>query len=63
MHLFAQTGNVTTTEGLKVIPFEYYDISTVTTTQMLAWTLTLTLIPAVTVGTVALVVLLRRRRA
>ncbi len=44
-------------------PYEQTEISTVTTRQMLIWTLTLTLTPAVLVTAVALVVLIRRRRA
>lgn len=63
MHLFEATGGPTAVEGLKPIPFEFYDISTLTTSQMLTWTLVLTLVPAAVVGVTALVVLLRRRRA
>lgn len=63
MHLFGATGGPATTEGLTLIPFEFYDISTITTAQMLRWTLVLTIVPAVAIGVTALVVLLRRRRA
>jgi len=63
MHLFGATGGPTTTEGLKLIPFVFYDISTITTSQMLGWTLVLTIVPAAVIGVTALVVLLRRRRA
>lgn len=63
MHLFEVSGGPTSPEGLKPIPFEYYEISTITTSQMLAWTLTLSIIPALAIAVTALVVLLRRRRA
>ena len=49
--------------GLIIKPFVSYDISIITTAQMLRWTIALALIPAVTVLTVAVVVLIRRRRA
>ena len=61
--VFANVGQEETTEGLLLKPFSTTEISTVTTAQMLRWTLCLTLIPAVTITAVAIVVLVRRRRA
>ncbi|MBQ9784931.1 MAG: Gldg family protein [Clostridia bacterium] len=52
-----------TTEGLSVKPFLVQDISTVTTAQILRWTLTLALIPAVIFSATGVVILVRRRRA
>ncbi len=63
MHLFEATGGPSSPEGLKPIPFEYYEISTLTTSQMLTWTLVLSITPALAVGIAALIILLRRRRA
>lgn len=56
-------GRENTPIGLALKPFEQTEISTVTTRQMLTWTLCLSLIPAVTVTAVAIGVLLKRRRA
>lgn len=50
-------------QGLPVKPFLSQNISSITTAQMLAWTITLTAAPAVLVTAVAIVVLVRRRRA
>ena len=61
--LLEETGDVHTPGGLTIKPFESYDISTITTSEMLAWTLSLTLIPAAVILTVALIVLIKRRRA
>ena len=55
-------GRENTPIGLTLKPFEQTEISTVTTRQMLVWTICLSLIPAVTVTAVAIGVLLRRRR-
>lgn len=56
-------GKEYTPEGLTIKPFSSQDISTVTTRQMLLWTVGLSLAPAlITVG-VAAFVLIRRRRA
>ena len=63
LHLFEQTGGQGGPKGLKLIPFNYRVISTVTTSQILMWTLTLTIVPAVLITAVALTVLIRRRRA
>ncbi len=52
-----------TTEGLTVKPFLVQDISTATTAQIFAWTLTLALIPAVVFAAAGVVILVRRRRA
>ena len=56
-------GGQRTPEGLSPKPYEQLTISTVTTRQMLFWTLTLTLVPAVVVTAIAVTVLVRRRRA
>ena len=63
MHLFNATGGPVNSEGLRPVPFDYREISTVTTAEILFWTVTLTAVPALAVTTVALVVLIRRRRA
>jgi len=63
LHLFDLTGGPENNEGLRLIPFDYREISTVTTSQILFWTVVLAAVPALTVTTVALVVLIRRRRA
>lgn len=52
-----------TTEGLTVKPFLVQTISTATTSQLLSWTLTLALTPAVVVAVLGTVILVRRRRA
>ena len=48
---------------LTIKPFASYDISTITTAQMLRWTVALALIPAVSILTAAIIVLIKRRRA
>ena len=50
-------------EGLTIKPFDTASISMITTSQMLAWTLTLTLTPAILLTVIAAVVLIKRRRA
>jgi len=50
-------------EGLTIKPFSSQDISTVTTRQMLAWTITLSVVPALIIAATATVILIRRRRA
>ena len=61
--LFEEIGGRTAPTGLTIKPFVSYDISTVTTAQMLRWTIALTLLPAVIMISVATVVLIKRRRA
>lgn len=61
--LFEELGGRTAPTGLTIKPFASYDISTVTTAQMLRWTIALALIPAVVTLAVAAVVLIKRRRA
>ena len=61
--LLEETDDVRTPCGLTIKPFESYEISTITTAEMLSWTLILTSTPAVIVLAVALVVLIKRRRA
>ena len=63
MHLFRATGGPQNNEGLRIIPFDYREISTITTSEILVWTVVLAAVPALTVTTVALIVLIRRRRA
>ena len=63
LRLFRNVGKTLTPEGLTVQPFNSQDISTVTTSQMLYWTLGLTLTPAVTASVIAIAVLVKRRRA
>ncbi len=61
--LFDVVGDQSTPAGLTIKPFASYDISTITTAQMLRWTLALTLIPATVIAVVSVVVLVKRRRA
>ncbi len=61
--LLGLCGKERTAEGLTIKPFASTEISTVTTSQMLSWTLSLALIPAAVLSVVALAVLIRRRRA
>ena len=63
LSLFEEIGGRKAPTGLTIKPFASYDISTITTAQMLRWTIALALIPTVTTLAVALVVLIRRRRA
>ena len=56
-------GKTYTPEGLTIKPFESLDISTITTRQMLIWTVGLSITPAVTVTLIAVFVLIKRRRA
>lgn len=60
---FGVMGQTDTTEGLKLKPFASTNISSITTAQMLRWTIGLTVIPAVVIAVVGIVVLIRRRRA
>ena len=50
-------------EGINLKPFASTDISTITTSQMLRWTLCLALIPAGVIAVAGIVILIRRRRA
>jgi hypothetical protein len=63
LDLFEELGGRTVPTGLTIKPFASYDISTITTAQMLRWTIVLALIPAVAVPAVAIAVLIKRRRA
>ena len=63
MRTFNHMGKELTTEGLTIKPFASTDISIITTAQMLQWTLTLSLVPAVLITVIAVVILVRRRRA
>ena len=63
LSLFEEISESKAPTGLTIKPFVSYDISIITTAQMLRWTIALALIPTVTVLAVALVVLVRRRRA
>ena len=49
--------------GLRYKPFSSNTISTVTTSQMLSWTLWLTITPAVLIAAVATFVLVRRKHS
>jgi hypothetical protein len=61
--VFDVFGQSYTVESINLKPFSTTEISTVTTAQMLRWTIVLALIPAVTTLAVAAVVLIKRRRA
>ncbi|MBQ8345089.1 MAG: Gldg family protein [Clostridia bacterium] len=60
---FEYAGRSFTPEGITLKPFASQDISTITTTQMLQWTIGLSVTPAVVVLVVAVAVLIKRRRA
>lgn len=63
LRLFGIFGQEHLPEGLTIKPFDSATISTVTMSQMLSWTLVLTLTPAFLITAIALVILIRRRRA
>ena len=63
MRTFRHMGKELTTEGLTIKPFASTDISIITTAQMLRWTLALSITPAVVIAAIAIVVLVKRRRA
>ncbi|MBQ8432955.1 MAG: Gldg family protein [Clostridia bacterium] len=50
-------------EGLTIKPFSSTEISTITTSQMLRWTLVLSLTPAVVITLLGIGILVKRRRA
>ena len=61
--LLRYCGRENVPQGLPVKPFLSQNISSITTAQMLAWTITLAVTPAVLVSAIAIVVLVRRRRS
>lgn len=63
MRTFETVGMELTTEGLTIKPFASTDISTITTAQMLRWTIGLSVTPAVVLTALGIVILVRRRRA
>ncbi len=63
MRLFGIFGKEYTPEGLTIKPFASQDISTITTREMLLWTIGLALTPTVIVTATAVTVLVKRRRA
>ncbi len=63
MRSFEIVGKELTTEGLTIKPFASTDISTITTAQMLRWTIGLSITPAILITVLAVVILVRRRRA
>ena len=63
MRLFEDFGKEATPEGLTIKPFQSRDISTITTADMVRWTVALAATPAVLFGVLAIVVLAKRRRA
>lgn len=63
MRTFRHMGKEQTTEGLVIKPFASTDISIITTSQMLKWTLVLSVTPAVLITALAVVILVKRRRA
>ncbi len=62
LHLLELIGGGMNTEGLDVKPFLVQDISTVTTHQILTWTILLAAIPALLFTGCGIVILVRRRR-
>ena len=63
MRAFQTIGKSYTPEGLTIKPFESLDISTITTRQMLWWTVGLAATPALVITAVAVAVLVKRRHA
>ncbi len=63
MRAFRVLGKEYTPEGLTIKPFESLDISTITTRQMLWWTVGLAATPAIVISVLAVTVLVKRRRA
>ncbi len=63
MRAFANAGREHLPEGLTLKPFQSTDISTVTTRQMLYWTIALSVTPAILITVIAVVVLVKRRQA
>jgi hypothetical protein len=63
MRMFHTFGKQFVPEGLFIKPFDSTVISALTTSQMLTWTVVLSISPAVVVTAVAVVLLVRRRRA
>ena len=59
----SNVGKTNVPEGLRIKPFQSKDISSVTTAQMLTWTLVLSITPAVIVTAAAIIVFAKRRRA
>ncbi|MBQ7336579.1 MAG: Gldg family protein [Clostridia bacterium] len=62
MKLFEDMGKELTPKGLTLKPFSSYDISIITTSQMLNWTVALAVTPAVLVIVAAVIVFAKRRR-
>ena len=56
-------GRGMTPEGLTIKPFSSQEISTVTTRQMLVWTIALAATPAVVIASAGILVLVKRRNA
>ena len=63
LHTFENMGREHLPVGLTIQPFSSSDISTITTAQMLRWTITLAAVPAVSITLIAVIVLIRRRNA
>jgi hypothetical protein len=63
LQLASVTGGAYVPQGLMLKPFASSDITTMTTAEMVRWTVLLSVIPAVVVTTAGVVVLVKRRRA
>ena len=63
LRVLKNMGREFTPEGLTIKPFESLNISTVTTRQMLLWTIGLSATPAILITAIAVTVLVKRRRA
>ena len=63
LRLFDGMGKEALPHGLRIKPFHSLEISSITTAQILYWTLGLSLTPAILTVGVATVVLIKRRRA
>lgn len=63
MRLFESFGKEAVPAGLTIKPFLSKDISTITTAEMVRWTVALAATPALLFGVLAVVVLVKRRRA
>ncbi len=63
LQLASATGGAYVPKGLMLKPFASDDITTLTTAEMVRWTVLLSVVPAVVVTAVGVLVLVKRRRA
>jgi len=63
LRVFTLLGRENVPEKMTIKPFSSQEISIITTSQMLFWTITLAVVPALTVALVGVIVLVKRRHA